>query len=214
MRAILILIVAAILGFFGYQYAANGKGPGDAISALTGDANEMADGAAMAASDAADTAAEAATDMADEATAAAEEAAAAAVAEVEAAAATAAAEAAAAGAAAAEAAAAEAAAAEAAAAEAAAAEAAAAEAAAAEVAAAEAAAADAAAAEAAAAAPEGMAALLTPEGFDADKVAEMINGSELSAVQKTVLTGAVSAVKENPALLEATLARIKEAMGM
>ena len=199
MRAILILIVAAILGFFGYQYAANGKGPGDAISALTGDANEMADGAATAASDAADTAAEAATDMADEATAAAEEAAAAAVAEVEAAAATAAAEAAAAGAAAAEA---------------AAAEAAAAEAAAAEVAAAEAAAADAAAAEAAAAAPEGMAALLTPEGFDADKVAEMINGSELSAVQKTVLTGAVSAVKENPALLEATLARIKEAMGM
>ena len=196
MRAILILIVAAILGFFGYQYAANGKGPGDAISALTGDANEMADGAATAASDAADTAAEAATDMADEATAAAEEAAAAAVAEVEAAAATAAA------------------AAEAAAAEAAAAEAAAAEAAAAEVAAAEAAAADAAAAEAAAAAPEGMAALLTPEGFDADKVAEMINGSELSAVQKTVLTGAVSAVKENPALLEATLARIKEAMGM
>ena len=173
MRAILILIVAAILGFFGYQYAANGKGPGDAISALTGDATEMADGAATAA---ADTAAEAATDMADEATAAAEEAAAAAVAEVEAA--------------------------EAAAAEVAAAEAAAADAA------------DAAAAEAAAAAPEGMAALLTPEGFDADKVAEMINGSELSAVQKTVLTGAVSAVKENPALLEATLARIKEAMGM
>ena len=50
MRAILILIVAAILGFFGYQYAANGKGPGDAISALTGNANEMADGAATAAS--------------------------------------------------------------------------------------------------------------------------------------------------------------------
>ena len=171
MRAILILIVAAILGFFGYQYAANGKGPGDAISALTGDATEMADSAA---SDAADTAAEAATDMADEATAAAEEAAAAAVA----AAATAAAEAAAAEAAAAEA-------------------------------------AEAAAVEAAeAAAPEGMAALLTPEGFDADKVAEMINGSELSAVQKTVLTGAVLAVKENPALLEATLARIKEAMDM
>ncbi|MDO7730043.1 MAG: hypothetical protein MUQ13_12220 [Loktanella sp.] len=213
MRAILILIVAAILGFFGYQYAANGKGPGDAISALTGDATEMADGAATAASDAADTAAEAATDMADEATAAAEEAAAAAVAEVEAAAATAAAEAEAAAAAATEAAATAAAEVEAAAA-AAATEAATA---AAEV---EAVATDvtdeatAAAAEAAAAAPEGMAALLTPEGFDADKVAEMINGSELSAVQKTVLTGAVSAVKENPALLEATLARIKEAMGM
>ena len=59
-----------------------------------------------------------------------------------------------------------------------------------------------------------MAALLTPEGFDADKVAEMINNSELSAVQKTVLTGAVNSVKENPALLEATLTRLKEALGM
>ena len=58
-----------------------------------------------------------------------------------------------------------------------------------------------------------MAALLTPEGFDADKVAEMINNSELSAVQKTVLTGAVEVVKENPALLDATLARLKEALG-
>lgn len=78
----------------------------------------------------------------------------------------------------------------------------------------EAAAMEAAAAEEAAPEATGMAALLTPEGFDADKVAEMINNSDLSAVQKTVLTGAVDSVKNNPALLEATLTRLKEALGM
>jgi nucleoid-associated protein YgaU len=104
MRALAILIILAVAGFFGYQYAVEGRSPNAAIGVLTG------------------------------ATAAAEaEAAAAEAAAAEAAAAEAEAEAAAAEAAAAEAAAAEAAAAEAAAAEAAAAEAAAAEAAAADV---------------------------------------------------------------------------------
>ena len=100
--------------------------------------------------------------------------------------------------------------------EAAAAEATAAEAMAAEeaVAAEAAAAEEAAAVEPAAEEATGMAALLTPEGFDADKVAQMINDSDLSAVQKTVLTGAVDSVKNNPALLEATLTRLKEALGM
>jgi hypothetical protein len=55
--------------------------------------------------------------------------------------------------------------------------------------------------------------LLTPEGFDASKVMEMIDGSDLSAVQKTALSGAVNAVKDNPAQLEATLTRLKEALG-
>jgi hypothetical protein len=32
-------------------------------------------------------------------------------------------------------------------------------------------------------------------------------------VQKTALSGAVNAVKDNPALLEATLTRLKEALG-
>uniref|UniRef100_UPI004047C14A translation initiation factor IF-3 n=1 Tax=Yoonia sp. TaxID=2212373 RepID=UPI004047C14A len=31
MRAIIILIIAAILGFFGYQYFANDKAPGDKV---------------------------------------------------------------------------------------------------------------------------------------------------------------------------------------
>ena len=105
MRAIVILISAAILGFFGYQYAANGNTLVAAISAVTG------------------------------ATAAAE-----------------------------------------------------------------------------VAAETGMADLLTADGFDADKVIEMISNSDLSAVQQTVLSGAVNAIKDNPALLEATLTRLKEAL--
>lgn len=132
MRAIVILIVAAVLGFFGYQYAANGKAPADAIGALTGAATDMAGDAAEMAGDAAATATDAVSDAAD------------------------------------------------------------------------------ATAEAGA---TQMSDLLTPEGFDASKVMEMIDGSDLSAVQKTALSGAVNAVKDNPALLEATLARLKEALG-
>ena len=60
----------------------------------------------------------------------------------------------------------------------------------------------------------GMAALLTADGFDAEKVVGMIEGSDLSAVQKTALSAAVNAAKDNPALLEATLTRLKEALGM
>jgi hypothetical protein len=132
MRAIVILIVAAVLGFFGYQYAANGKAPADAIGALTGAATDMAGDAAEMAGDAAATATDAVSDAAD------------------------------------------------------------------------------ATAEAGA---TQMSDLLTPEGFDASKVMEMIDGSDLSAVQKTALSGAVNAVKDNPALLEATLTRLKEALG-
>ena len=132
MRAIVILIVAAFLGFFGYQYAANGKAPADAIGALTGAATDMAGDAAEMSGDAAATATDAVSDAAD------------------------------------------------------------------------------ATAEAGA---TQMSDLLTPEGFDASKVMEMIDGSDLSAVQKTALSGAVNAVKDNPALLEATLTRLKEALG-
>jgi hypothetical protein len=120
------------LGFFGYQYAANGKAPADAIGALTGAATDMAGDAAEMVGDAAATATDAVSDAAD------------------------------------------------------------------------------ATAEAGA---TQMSDLLTPEGFDASKVMEMIDGSDLSAVQKTALSGAVNAVKDNPALLEATLTRLKEALG-
>ena len=142
MRAIVILISAAIVGFFGYQYAANGNTPVATISAVTG-ATAAAEEAAAAANAAAE---EAAAAAAAAATAASEEAAATAAAEE-------------------------------------------------------------------AAAETGMADLLTADGFDADKVIEMISNSDLSAVQQTVLSGAVNAIKDNPALLEATLTRLKEALG-
>ena len=60
----------------------------------------------------------------------------------------------------------------------------------------------------------GMMALLSPDGFDAEKVIEMIDGSDLSGVQKTALTAAVNGAKDNPELLEATLTRLKEALGL
>ena len=56
--------------------------------------------------------------------------------------------------------------------------------------------------------------LLTPEGFDAGKVMELIDGSDLSMVQKTALSTGLDAVKDSPELLEATLTRIKDALGL
>ena len=40
MRAIVILVVLAALGFFGYQYAVEGRGPGAAVGVLTGATQE------------------------------------------------------------------------------------------------------------------------------------------------------------------------------
>ena len=70
MRAIVILIVAAILGFFGYQYLANGKTLGVAFETLTGAATEMVGDAATVATDVVSEVTEGATDMADDAAAA------------------------------------------------------------------------------------------------------------------------------------------------
>ena len=57
MRAFVIIVVAAILGFFGYEFAANGRTPVEAVKGLVGIAAEVADDAAGAATDAADAAA-------------------------------------------------------------------------------------------------------------------------------------------------------------
>jgi hypothetical protein len=249
MRAIVILIAVAILGFFGYQYAANGNTPAEAISALSGTETPVAvDAASETAEDAGDmvvdTTQEAAADLADagsdmtQSASATAEGTAADAADLADDAASAVAQAA-----------------EDASDMAANAGTAAADMANDAVAAVGNAvdsvtegatdmANDAAAAVDAMVAPEapldiptpkvqvtpqidavaepdatidpisdGMANLLTPEGFDADKVAAMIDGSDLSAVQKTVLSGAVNAVKSNPDLLDATLTRLKEALG-
>ena len=95
------------------------------------------------------------------------------------------------------------------------------EAAAAEQAAADQAAADAAAAAAAAttepaadAAAMDPATLLTPEGFDADKVVAMIEGTNLTDQQKTTLSATVRAAASNPALLDLALQQVRAAMGL
>ena len=102
------------------------------------------------------------------------------------------------------------------AAEAAAAEKAAADKAAADQAAADQAAADAAAADAAATGQVAVdpATLLTPEGFNADQVIALIEGSNLSAQQKSTLSGAVRVGANNPALLGAALDNVKLALGL
>ncbi|MBR2574894.1 MAG: hypothetical protein IKE14_11260 [Loktanella sp.] len=89
MRAIAILIILAVAGFFGYQYAVEGRGPDAAIGVLTGATAEAEAAAAAEAAEAA--AAEAAAAEAAAAAAAAAEAAAAEAAAAEAAAAEAAA---------------------------------------------------------------------------------------------------------------------------
>ncbi|EDZ44274.1 mucin-associated surface protein [Rhodobacteraceae bacterium HTCC2083] len=60
----------------------------------------------------------------------------------------------------------------------------------------------------------GMADLLTPEGFNLDKVGEMIDGSELGALKKTALKTALDGAKDNPELLNGVLEQIKTALGM
>jgi colicin import membrane protein len=87
MRAIAILIILAVAGFFGYQYAVEGRGPNAAIGVLTGATAAAAEAAAAEAAAAEAAAAEAAAAEAAAAEAAAAEAAAAEAAAAEAAAA-------------------------------------------------------------------------------------------------------------------------------
>ncbi|MEJ6477431.1 MAG: hypothetical protein QNL92_01975, partial [Octadecabacter sp.] len=64
-----------------------------------------------------------------------------------------------------------------------------------------------------AAAPD-LAALLTPEGFDAAQVLEMVQGSDLGAIAKTQLMGQIAEIASDPSKLPDVLAAIKEALGM
>ena len=56
--------------------------------------------------------------------------------------------------------------------------------------------------------------LLSLDGFDADKVGEMIANSDLSDTQKTTLTTVLEGAKDNPELLEGALQQIKTALGL
>ena len=64
------------------------------------------------------------------------------------------------------------------------------------------------------AASRGMADLLSVDGFNLDKVSEMIDSSKISAFQKTALKAALEKAKDNPEVLQTVLDKIKEAAGL
>ena len=64
------------------------------------------------------------------------------------------------------------------------------------------------------AASGGMADLLSVDGFDLDKVSEMIDGSEIGAFQKIALKTALEKAKDNPEVLQTVFDKIKEAAGL
>jgi len=66
----------------------------------------------------------------------------------------------------------------------------------------------------AAAGESGLADLLTVENFNADRVVEAIEGSELGAVQKNLLTEAVRQVGDDPAAVSAVIDQVREALGL
>ena len=55
---------------------------------------------------------------------------------------------------------------------------------------------------------------LTPEGFNLDTVLEMISGSDVNEIQKTMLRGAIEQAKDNPELLSEALKLVKETLGL
>ncbi|MBS9716640.1 hypothetical protein ACFFUT_16585 [Pseudohalocynthiibacter aestuariivivens] len=57
-------------------------------------------------------------------------------------------------------------------------------------------------------------AALTAEGFDAAKVIEMIDGSDLGVIQKTTMSALVEQASEDPDLVESVLTQVKEALGL
>lgn len=56
--------------------------------------------------------------------------------------------------------------------------------------------------------------LLTTDGFDAAKVGELIDGSDLDPMKKTLLKAAIEKAGENPEMVEAVIEQVKTALGM
>lgn len=56
--------------------------------------------------------------------------------------------------------------------------------------------------------------LLTVEGFDIDKVMTLLDGADISALEKTTLGNALNAAQDNPALLEPVLQNIQAVLGL
>ena len=56
--------------------------------------------------------------------------------------------------------------------------------------------------------------LLTVDGFDFDKVSQMIDASSLSELRKTTMKAALEQARSNPALLQGALDQIRSLMGL
>lgn len=56
--------------------------------------------------------------------------------------------------------------------------------------------------------------LLTVDGFDPDKVAALLEGSDISEGEKTTLATALGFAKDKPTLLEPVLENIRNLLGM
>ena len=56
--------------------------------------------------------------------------------------------------------------------------------------------------------------LLTPEGFNYDRVIEMIDGSELDPLKKTAVKSAITQARDNPELLKSALQAARSALGL
>ena len=59
-----------------------------------------------------------------------------------------------------------------------------------------------------------IATLLTPEGFDAAKVMELVQSSDLGAIAKTQLMAQIGEVVADPSKLGDVLEAVKTALGM
>lgn len=56
--------------------------------------------------------------------------------------------------------------------------------------------------------------LLTVDGFNLEKVTEMVENSDLGTLQKTMLNKGLKAAQDNPELLKTALDSVREALGM
>ena len=66
----------------------------------------------------------------------------------------------------------------------------------------------------AATAPAGLAALLTPDSFDAARISALIDGSDLGDMQQTALKAALTQAEGNRAMVKAAIDQVKAAFGL
>lgn len=56
--------------------------------------------------------------------------------------------------------------------------------------------------------------LLSADGFDAAKITEMVEGSDLGMAKKTMLKAAIAKAGDNPEMIKAVIDQVKGAMGL